>query len=44
MIIAPGREIEISPLNEESSNSPSLSPGSIQIHASINVTDDTAER
>jgi uncharacterized protein len=44
VIIAPGREIEISPLTEESSTSPSLSPGSIQIHASVNVTYETAER
>lgn len=44
VIVAPGREVEISPLNEESSSSPSLSPGSIQIHASINVTYETSER
>jgi uncharacterized protein len=44
VIISPGREIEISPLKDESSNSPSLSPGSIQIHASINVTFETTER
>jgi uncharacterized protein len=44
VIIAPGREIEISPLTEESSTSPSLSPGSIQIHASVNVTYETSER
>jgi uncharacterized protein YggE len=44
VIISPGREIEISPLKDESSTSPSLSPGSIQIHASINVTYETTER
>jgi hypothetical protein len=44
VIIAPGREIEISPLNEESSSSSSLSPGSIQIHASVNVIYETSER
>jgi uncharacterized protein len=44
VIIAPGREIEISPLTEGSSSSPSLSPGSIQIHASVNVTYETSER
>ena len=44
VIISPGREIEISPLKEESSSSPSLSPGSIQIHASVNVTFETSER
>jgi uncharacterized protein len=44
VIISPGREIEISPLRDESSTSPSLSPGSIQIHASINVTFETSER
>jgi uncharacterized protein YggE len=44
VIISPGREVEISPLKEESSSSSSLTPGSIQIHASINVTFETAER
>lgn len=44
VVISPGREIEISPLKEESSSSPSLSPGSIQIHASVNVTYATSER
>ena len=44
VIISPGREVEISPLKEESSVSPSLSPGLIQIHASINVTFETSEQ
>jgi uncharacterized protein YggE len=44
VIISPGREIEITPLKEESSISPSLSPGLIQIHASVNVTFDTSEQ
>jgi uncharacterized protein YggE len=44
VIISPGREVEITPLKEESSVSPSLSPGLIQIHASVNVTFDTSEQ
>jgi hypothetical protein len=44
VVISPGREIEISPLREDSSNSPSLAPGSIQVHASVNVTYETSER
>jgi uncharacterized protein YggE len=44
VVISPGREIEISPLKEESSSSPSLAPGSIQIHASVNVTYVASER
>jgi uncharacterized protein len=44
VIISPGREVEITPLKEESSISPSLSPGLIQIHASVNVTFDTSEQ
>jgi hypothetical protein len=44
VIISPGREVEISPLNEESSAGSSLTPGTIQVHASINVVYETAER
>jgi uncharacterized protein YggE len=44
VVISPGREIEITPLKEESSTSPSLSPGSIQVHASVNVTFETSQR
>jgi uncharacterized protein len=44
VVISPGREIEISPLREDSSSSPSLAAGSIQIHASVNVTYQTSER
>ncbi len=42
--ISPAREIEISSLKDESNSSVSLSPGNIQIHASINVTYETSER
>lgn len=44
VIISPAREIEISSLKDESNSSVSLSPGNIQIHASINVTYETTER
>jgi uncharacterized protein YggE len=44
VIISPAREIEISSLKDESNSSVSLSPGNIQIHASINVTYETSER
>ena len=44
VIISPAREIEISSLKDESNSSVSLSPGNIQIHASINVTYEASER